>query len=231
VLLGVVLIWYIRNLFKLHGGSDLSAGERARVLLAPFVPLVVIGASFIVLQLLTSAREDLAETLHLRIASIGDLLGGTDESAGVRTSILAQYFSDLMGSPMLGLGPDYATNQIAIGAYGSVSQNSWLEWAIRFGIPYTASIVLMLFLIYRLAMKLTGSEPLLRSYARLLLLMYIIVSFSMVDLFWMRQSVCALGVLLGVLLHSRDSSVDTTTSEVTPGRPLREKRKEYLLRR
>jgi hypothetical protein len=201
LLLAVVFIWYIRNLF----GSNRGVGfrSRTRALIPPLIPLAVMTTSFFALQFLASSRQDLAEMLNSRIGLMGDLLGGnSDTSVDQRVSMLSLYYSDLLRSPLLGRGPDFATNQIALGAYYNVSQNAWLEWGVAFGVPYAFLMALMLMVTYRLAARRVKPQPLLLSYARLILFIFAIITFSMVNIFWMPSTVCALGVLIGVLLQA-----------------------------
>lgn len=211
ILVALVLAWYVRNILRVHG--EASSGNRKRALLAPLIPVLVVVSSAFAIQLITSSRADLAATVSARMASISTLASGTDESAVARKSVVTQYYSDLVESPLIGRGPDFAAYRIAQGSYRSVSQNSWLEWAMRFGVLYAVLIAVMIIFTYRLALRVGRSQPLLLSYARLVLTIFVLVTFSMVDLFWMRQPVLVVGVLLGVLLHDGSKPIDTAPTK------------------
>lgn len=200
LLLAIALIWYTANLFKLHSSGSLAG--RARALIAPLIPAIVIAAGLILLLLIASSRADVADTVGSRISSIADVVGGTDVSASMRKAILSQYYSDITASPALGRGPDYVADQMALGNYASVSQNAWLEWAVKLGVPYALLMALMLTSTYRFAARRVNSQPVSLSHARLILILFAVLSFSMVDIFWMQAPVSVLGVLLGTVLYA-----------------------------
>lgn len=207
ILLLIVFVWYVKNVYGMHRGN--SAAKSGKSLMAPFIPVAVAAASFVLLQIIASSRDDLGEMLALRTSMLADLLGGTenqsadaDTSLTLRVSILSRYLADIAESPLLGRGPDFASSQIQFGNYTNVSQNSWLEWAIAFGVPYVALMALMLTLTYRLSHGLGPANTLVRSYARLVLLIIGISTFSVVNPFWARSVVCVVGALLGSLLYA-----------------------------
>ena len=212
VLVAIVTIWYVRNLLSVH--RDSSQGTRRQVMLAPLIPFAVIAMALLVLQVLASTRQEMADVLTSRIGSIADLAtgGGTDTSAELRASILPYYFSDILESPLLGQGPDFAISQIEIGNYGSGSQNAWLEWSIRFGIPYAFLVLASIYFTYRITAKVFARDHIPLSFSRLSMILIFLITFSIASPLWIRSTVCVLGVLIGVALYSRADSTHEASS-------------------
>lgn len=209
-LLVLAFLWYLRNLAKAavdRRSSDPESARR-RALLMPLIPISVSMMSIIVLQILAVSRRDLADMVSLRIASLTEL--GSDVSAGQRITMVNRYLTDLAESPLLGHGPDYATQQIAAGKYLNVSQNAWLEWSVAMGIPYAILMATLLIYTYRYIRNNTLLQPLLHSFASLMAIVFVIISFSMVNPFWLRSPICALGVLLGLVTYSLNQNLGDT---------------------
>jgi hypothetical protein len=193
----LVFAWYTANLMKVRQIDSIST--RVRALITPLAPILTISGSLLALLYIASSRADLGIMLTDRFKSIVNLFD--DASANVRLSVLSDYLGDVVDSPLLGYGPDFASDQTRSGNYLNVSQNSWLEWAIAFGVPYSIVMAAMLWSTYRLAIKTVRNVPLSMSYARLSLILLSLITLSMVHPFWMRSPVCALGVLVGLLLQ------------------------------
>lgn len=216
LLLAISFAWYFWNLAKPRGGSSFGALEtvRQRALVAPLIPLAVLSMSIVLLQIITVSRRDLASMVTLRLQSLTDL--GSDISTGQRITMITRYYSDLIESPLLGHGPDFATQQIATGTYLNVSQNAWLEWSVAFGVPYALFMAALLFATYRYTERHTRSQPFLHSLPSLVIIIFVLISFSMVNPFWMRSPICTLGVLLGLVIHAGQN---TTFEQLRPSIP------------
>lgn len=200
----IVFAWYLLNLFRLNRADFAGVPRRSPVAL--LIPLMVVSATLVTLQLVANSQNEISGMLSSRMNSFVDLLGGKvgDESANLRVSVLSDYYSDLLKAPLLGQGPDFATDQITVGNYANVSQNSWVEWAVAFGVPYALLMAFMLIVSYRFAVRVVpNTMPLLLSHARLILIILAAITFSMVMPFWIRSAVGVLGALLGILLHAK----------------------------
>lgn len=201
LLLAIAFVWYLRNMTKSSADFLFESREatRKRVLLMPLIPIAVSIMSILALQILSVSRRDLAEMVSVRIESLTEL--GSDVSAGQRITMVSRYFADLFESPLLGRGPDYATQQIAAGDYLNVSQNAWLEWSLAMGIPYALLMGMVLLWTYRYAELNSRTRPLLHAFTSLVIIIFLIISFSMVNPFWLRTPICVLGVLLGLVIY------------------------------
>lgn len=207
VLVVLVFATYLRNLARLNRGAHEAtsrASARRRAQVAALIPLGVLAATLVLMQIIAASRQDLAALVSARIGSFTNL--GADTSTDQRVTIISHYITDVMRSPILGHGPDFVSNQIALGSYTNVSQNSWLEWAATWGVPYALFMAVLLYVTYRMGTSYAGPQPLLLSFARLILVLFLLITFSMVNPFWMRSPVCVLGVLFGLLLYSGSDS-------------------------
>ena len=119
---------------------------------------------------------------------------------GQRSSMASTYFVRLWESPFLGQGPDFAAQQIATRNFLNVSQNAWLEWSMKFGIPYALLVAYTLVVTYRWVVRNSETERLMRSQGTLLLVLFAVASWSLVDPLWLREVVVALGVVIGSVL-------------------------------
>ncbi len=140
-----------------------------------------------------------------RVASIQALLFGNsdgDKSLALRTSALQLYVDDFLKQPWTGYGPDYATQQIAAGVYPNVSQNAWLEWAVKYGFVYPVLVGTAFVMTFRAGLAKRKSDPWVWYLTAVTLVVVAAASLSVVNFLWLRFVVIGLGAVVGVLMHS-----------------------------
>jgi len=204
ILFIVAFLMYLRNSAKMNG--RLTYGRLVRT----FTYLIIAGVLFVsalAFDMRMDKQSDLSETIVDRVQSISRLVDGSiaqnDESAYLRISIISKYAEDIADNPLLGYGPDYAFEQIEAGRFSNVSQNSWIEWAIRYGVFYPLAIaVIFAFSIYKNLINRAawGSQQFMA-----VLVVILMSTLSLVDVFWLRSTALALGVSIGMatLTHKR----------------------------
>jgi hypothetical protein len=217
LLLSVVLLVYFYNLLKLHNRGTDSPRRRMRTTLVPLLPIALIASTVIAIQYVSAVRPEAGSLIGSRVNSILELAGGTtDESMNIRLSVLSQYAEEIREAPILGRGPDYDEEQVERGNFSNTSQNAWLRYALRFGVPYSLFLLLTLYLTYYARKDLNGSNQLFLSRKRLILGLLILVTLSISSPLWIRSTVCVLGALLGTIAFTgaRAPEIAFTSAEM-----------------
>jgi len=171
------------------------------------IMITVMAATSVLLYFV--ARQMSPEIVDNAVDRASSMLGfldgsaiGNDESAQIRINILSSYWRDIQKALFLGRGPDFAFERIEGGFYSNVSQNSWIEWWLKFGLLYCIAVVAVLAVTYFFARRVGRSDPYLRFGGSLLLCVVLLASFSFVDIFWLRAMACAIGCYLGLLARN-----------------------------
>lgn len=192
----VVLLFIITYLFQrgVSGAFDVMVFGFA---LTMSVVLVIIFIQI-------SAQSDVFGGIFERIGSIFDIAssrdGVEDMSAQIRFRMAKEYMMLAGEYPWLGLGFEVLGAQMNSGYLEEVSQISWLQWSLQYGVPYAFfGAFVLLFALYRVAsvaLKKTCENPFALCF---LVIMFIVTlaTFSLVDVFFIRSIVIVVGFALG----------------------------------
>lgn len=127
-----------------------------------------------------------------------------DKSASVRAYDTAIYMDYIAENPISGYGDDFVSERIESHDFLQVSQNAFLEYSLILGIPYAALFVYAMIRSFRLAGIPRRSNAYSSPYAeglKVLIGIFMIASWSIVGLFFMRAVCIGLGLMLGSVLR------------------------------
>jgi hypothetical protein len=128
---------------------------------------------------------------------IGSISSGGDLSLDFRKAIIPVYFDYISQNPLLGYGPQFVVDRLADGVFFHVSQNAFVEWAMKYGIFYSLYYFYVLFITYKTSMKYSATNINFSRVLKLIVIILCLVSFSINDVFWYRSISISLGVILG----------------------------------
>lgn len=194
-LLAVVLVVYFVRLARMPGSHS------AQLLRSFAAPALLLGGIALGLVGFAQIAGPQSVAYNNIMGRIGTLTSGIedDQSVSLRLSIIDQYLSSFWKAPLLGNGPEYAGTQILSGAFTNVSQNAWIEWAVRFGFVYPAVVataVIVTLIAGRRARRAVDAW----STTSLVVTLITVASFSIVDFLWLRAPVAIIGMTLAAII-------------------------------
>jgi hypothetical protein len=220
VLVICLLAWYFVKMLRQSGSGRVAV---ARAVVAPlFLAAIAYGAlsgTALLLGSDSSAYTTAAQRLETLPSIITPAHSSQDPSVAQRVQVLPYYVRLVKERPLAGWGPDYATTKVDDGTLTNVSQNSWLEWAVAYGTLYPALVAVALLTMLRRAGRLRSSEP--QEWARVVLVtvIFVMASFSLTDLLFLRAFVVVVGMALGLLIRASHRQ-DSGSGAVNSGRGL-----------
>jgi len=130
--------------------------------------------------------------------------GQGDVSTQLRIKAVSQFLHLISERPLTGYGPDAIVDMVGSGELVAVSQNSWLEWAVEYGILYPFFVSILFFVIYLSELrksKLSVNGDFYPFGVRMILCVIIVSSFSIMDFFNIRSFVVVFGLVIGSFLR------------------------------
>jgi O-Antigen ligase len=204
LLIGVVVLWYVATIFKMSGRGGVAV---SRAVIAPAVLLLTAVLAVGAITSVLGRGSELYTTMTSRLQTLPSIVRGdstTDQSVMIRKQNLDAYIDRFKAKPLEGYGPDYPTQEIESGRVTDVSQNTWLEWAVEYGSVYPSAIALAFFVTWRTARRLRTADAWVWARVALLVGIFVLASFSIVDFLSLRAPVCILGALVGLTVAARE---------------------------
>jgi O-antigen ligase len=149
----------------------------------------------------SSAFQEMTDRLGNLFLSFGGAAENDDASLDARTTILRYYYDIILHQPIFGVGMETLSNMLQFQALANVSQNSWIEWAARYGIPYSAFGAMLFAWTYVVAVKGSNGDQYEQcKNVKLLLIILSIASLSLVDIFWIRSVAVTTAIMIGDMI-------------------------------
>jgi hypothetical protein len=205
LLIGVVVLWYFATIFKMSGRGSVA------VFRAVMAPALVLLTAILAIGAITSVLgrgSELYTTMTTRLQTLPSIVRGesVDQSVMTRKQNLDAYIERFKAKPLEGYGRDYPSQEIESGRLTAVSQNAWLEWAVAYGSVYPSAIALAFLFTWRTARRLRAVDVWVWARVALLVGIFVVASFSIVDFLLLRAPVCALGALVGLTVAAREQA-------------------------
>lgn len=184
----------------------LTRRKIARYVTVAGVLMVLIVGVVIAVTSLMGKNDSISKTidrfveLPATLLTVGQAEGG---SLGTRFGQLNTYISKISEEPVLGHSPYVTQVMVNTGLVNHSSQNSWIDWALGFGIPYALLVGVMLIYFYKYSRQRPVRHLDEAKLFRALLLAFLITTFSVDNLLWNKPFVIAIGFALGALIRQR----------------------------
>jgi hypothetical protein len=217
LLIGVVVLWYFATIFKMSGRGSVAV---SRAVIAPALLFLTAVLAVGAITSMLGRGSELYTTMTSRLQTLPSIARGdttTDQSVMIRKQNLDAYVERFMAKPLEGYGPDYPSQEIQSGRLMDVSQNAWLEWAVKYGSVYPFAIALAFLVTWRTAGRLRTVDAWVWARVALLVGIFVVASFSIVDFLLLRAPVCVLGALVGLTVAARQQAAEGVHSRSVLG--------------
>ena len=198
--------------------KDKSALLQSVFLIFLGVPVILFILQFITLS---SDQNLMSKTVNRMQALFVSITGGGegDVSTDLRIQALADYSNVFLDNLWIGIGFDGVERLLSQNVLKTASQNSWLQWAVEFGIFYTVLGVVSIAILYIWSRRATPKFA--TAFAlQIFILIVLIATFSIDDIFSTRALLAVLGLLIGQHLQEREqaSTIAQTNPSALPAR-------------
>lgn len=144
----------------------------------------------------------MGENILARFDFLTNLISGNsglsqDRSVNYRLSIIPDYLERICENPIFGYGPQVVRNNLVSNVFENTSQNLFIEVAFIFGIPYMIFTLYIIFLSYQYALRYRIKAYETFNILKVFIVLIVVLSFSMNNVFWLRAVVIALGFIIG----------------------------------
>jgi hypothetical protein len=217
LLIGVVVLWYFATIFKMSGRGSVAV---SRAVVAPALLLLTAVLAVGAITSVLGRGSELYTTTTSRLQTLPSIVRGDstiDQSVMIRKQNLDVYIERFKAKPLEGYGPDYPSQEIESGRLTDVSQNAWLEWAVKYGPVYPSAIALAFLVTWRTARRLRTVDAWVWARVALLIGIFVVASFSIVDFLSLRAPVCVLGALIGLTVAAREQAAEGVRSRSVLG--------------
>lgn len=208
ILYFITLFWYFMTAQKSHNNISLNL-RFLKIILLILLIIIIILISYTTLSGITTNSNSTLTTAIERLESLIHIFSGSalknDESAILRYEVISAYATDIIKNPFLGHGPDFATTRIEQSLYTNVSQNSFIEWSLKFGVFYAIFAAFFLIKMYFYSAAFKKYEFFSSIKCQALVTCFLVAMLSVVDIFWYRSIACALGAAIGLIFYERNA--------------------------